>query len=97
MVYLILFNNASHLGGLCLDACSCRQTRVLCDAVFVYMFLMLALCRSPIQKTLGISQPIHSTAKIYQRAFQLKELGGTIITVDQTPVYDMVWPLLASF
>jgi len=59
------------------------------------MFLMFALCRSPIQKTLGISQPIHSTAKIYQRAFQLKELGGTIITVDQTSVYDMVCPLLS--
>ena len=44
---------------------------------------------SPIQKILGISQPIHSSQWAYDRAMECgKALGVEIIVVDQTPVFD---------
>ena len=44
---------------------------------------------SPIQKILGISQPIHSSQWAYDRAVECgKALGVEIIVVDQTPVFD---------
>ena len=44
---------------------------------------------SPIQRILGISQPIHSSQWAYDRAMVCgKELGVEMIVVDQTPVFD---------
>jgi len=62
------------------------------DSAVVYALMLAAAAKpgSPIKKTLGISQPIHSTEKIFKRAFLLGALGGEIITVDQTPVYDLL-------
>jgi len=46
---------------------------------------------SPIKKVLGIAQPIHSTASIQNRAFEVaKALGADIVTVDQTQIFDQV-------
>lgn len=43
---------------------------------------------SPIQKILGIAQPIHSTASIQNRAFEAATaLGAEIITVDQSDLH----------
>lgn len=44
---------------------------------------------SPIKKLLGITQPIHSTASIQNRAYLLKDMGE-IVEVDQTEVFDML-------
>lgn len=44
---------------------------------------------SPIQRILGISQPIHSSQWAYDRAMECsKALGVEMIVVDQTPVFD---------
>lgn len=48
---------------------------------------------SPIKKLLGITQPIHSTAKIQNRAYLLKDMGE-IVEVDQTAVFDMLRPMV---
>eukprot|EP00766_Chilomastix_caulleryi_P004525 gnl/Chilomastix_caulleri/5776.p2 GENE.gnl/Chilomastix_caulleri/5776~~gnl/Chilomastix_caulleri/5776.p2 ORF type:complete len:60 (-),score=9.79 gnl/Chilomastix_caulleri/5776:165-344(-) len=46
---------------------------------------------SPIKKLLGITQPIHSTAKIQNRAYLLKHMGE-IVEVDQADVFDILSP-----
>ncbi|KAH7821635.1 putative NAD+ synthase [Monocercomonoides exilis] len=52
---------------------------------------------SPIKKVIGIAQPIHSTASIQQRAFDVaKAIGLEMITVDQTKIYDDLAPLVES-
>ncbi|PRP82576.1 hypothetical protein PROFUN_04881 [Planoprotostelium fungivorum] len=65
--------------------------------------VILALCHhamslegSPIQKVMGIAQPIHSTEKIWKRALELQHHfpKSEIITVDQTPVFDLLKPLV---
>ena len=44
---------------------------------------------SPIQRILGISQPIHSSKWAYDRAIECANaLGVEMIVVDQTPVFD---------
>ena len=44
---------------------------------------------SPIQRILGISQPIHSSKWAYDRAIECANaLGVEIVVVDQTPVFD---------
>lgn len=45
---------------------------------------------SPLRRTIGIAQPIHSTAAVWRRAYELEKLGGTIITVDQTLLFDQL-------
>eukprot|EP00033_Pygsuia_biforma_P001262 GCRY01001428.1.p1 GENE.GCRY01001428.1~~GCRY01001428.1.p1 ORF type:complete len:298 (-),score=38.89 GCRY01001428.1:913-1806(-) len=43
---------------------------------------------SPIQKVLGIAQPIHSTEKIQNRAYEVaKAVGSDIITIDQSDLH----------
>merc|ERR1712232_979372 len=42
---------------------------------------------SPIEKIIGLAQPIHSTEKIQSRAFLLEKFGR-IITIDQTEIHD---------
>jgi NAD+ synthase (glutamine-hydrolysing) len=50
---------------------------------------------SPIKRVLGILQPIHSTASIQDRAADLcKALNIECIRVDQTPVYDTLYPIV---
>lgn len=52
---------------------------------------------SPIQRILGISQPIHSSAWAYNRVMECgKALGVDIIVVDQTSVFDSLVPLFSS-
>jgi hypothetical protein len=34
---------------------------------------------SPLRKTIGIAQPIHSTKSVWKRAFELRALGGQIV------------------
>jgi len=63
------------------------------DSAVVYGLMIAASKKadSPIQKTLGIAQPIHSTESIWKRALLLKDaFGGNIVTVDQTPVFDLL-------
>ena len=44
---------------------------------------------SPIERILGISQPIHSSQWAYDRAMECgKALGVEMVVVDQTPVFD---------
>lgn len=44
---------------------------------------------SPIQRILGISQPIHSSQWAYERAMECgKALGVDMVVVDQTSVFD---------
>eukprot|EP01087_Luapelamoeba_hula_P008448 TRINITY_DN2102_c0_g1_i1.p1 TRINITY_DN2102_c0_g1~~TRINITY_DN2102_c0_g1_i1.p1 ORF type:complete len:307 (+),score=77.85 TRINITY_DN2102_c0_g1_i1:149-1069(+) len=69
------------------------------DSAVVYAIMMRAAKKegSPIAKTLGIAQPIHSTASIWQRAMLIeKALGGKIIVVDQTPVYDALTDIVTK-
>jgi NAD+ synthase (glutamine-hydrolysing) len=60
------------------------------DSAVTYALMIEASkkANSPIKKTVGIAQPIHSTASVWKRAYELLPLGGTIITVDQTKLYD---------
>lgn len=60
------------------------------DSAVTYALMIEASKKrdSPIQRTLGIAQPIHSTSSVWKRAYDLKVLGGEIITVDQTKIYD---------
>jgi NAD+ synthase (glutamine-hydrolysing) len=60
------------------------------DSAVTYALMLEAAKKSdsPIKKTVGIAQPIHSTAAVWKRAYELLPLGGTIITVDQTKLYD---------
>ena len=53
---------------------------------------------SPIQRILGISQPIHSSQWAYDRAIECaKAIGVELIVVDQTPVFDsLVQPFYSS-
>ena len=44
---------------------------------------------SPIQRILGISQPIHSSQWAYDRAMECgRALGVDMVVVDQTSVFD---------
>lgn len=44
---------------------------------------------SPIQRILGISQPIHSSQWAYDRAMECgKALGVDMVVVDQTSIFD---------
>lgn len=64
----------------------------------VTLALMVAASKksnSPIQRVLGISQPIHSTETIWRRALECGEkLGAEVIVIDQSPVYDQLHKLV---
>lgn len=46
---------------------------------------------SPIQRVLGISQPIHSSQWAYDRAMEYgKAFGVDVVVIDQTAVFDML-------
>lgn len=50
---------------------------------------------SPIQRVVGVAQPICSTASVWQRALELKEaFNGEIITVDQTEIHKQLFGLV---
>jgi len=64
--------------------------------------VVLGLCsrasrqeNSPIQKVLGVAQPIHSTASIQKRAYELQPAFGVdIVTVDQSSLHDQLSDLV---
>lgn len=62
------------------------------DSAVTYALMLEAakLPGSPLKRTLGIAQPIHSTSAVWKRAYELRTLGGEIITVDQTRLYDQL-------
>ncbi len=68
------------------------------DSAVTYGLMMEASRKpgSPIKKTIGIAQPIHSTAAVWKRAYELHPLGGTIITVDQTKIFDQLASLVSE-
>ena len=52
---------------------------------------------SPIQRVVGVAQPIHSTASIWRRALELAPIfGGEVITVDQTTLHTQLDALVTS-
>ncbi|KAK2954683.1 putative Intraflagellar transport protein 57 like protein [Blattamonas nauphoetae] len=52
---------------------------------------------SPIERVVGVAQPIHSTASIQSRADEVaKSIGLELITVDQTPVFDQLLQITES-
>ena len=52
---------------------------------------------SPIQRVVGVAQPIHSTASIWRRALELQPaFGGEIITVDQTALHSQLDALVTG-
>jgi len=57
----------------------------------------LGAADSPLRHVQAIAQPIHSTAAIQQRAYDLGEaLGVRVDTVDQTAIFDALEPLVRS-
>ena len=66
--------------------------------------VMYALCvaaskqpGSPIQRVVGVAQPIHSTASIWERALELPLVfGGEVITVDQTALHTQLDGIVTS-
>jgi NAD+ synthase (glutamine-hydrolysing) len=60
------------------------------DSAVMYGLCTIAskLPGSPIQRVVGVAQPIHSTASIWRRALELPAaFGGEVITVDQTALH----------
>ena len=52
---------------------------------------------SPIQRVVGVAQPIHSTASIWRRALELTPaFGGEVITVDQTALHSTLDGLVST-
>ena len=52
---------------------------------------------SPIQRVVGVAQPIHSTASIWKRALELPAaFGGEVITVDQTALHTQLDTLVSN-
>jgi len=50
---------------------------------------------SPIEKVLGIAQPIKSTASIQNRAYECANaIGLEIVTIDQSAVFDSLTPIV---
>ena len=51
------------------------------DSAVTYALMIEAskLPDSPLRKTIGIAQPIHSTKSVWKRAFELRAIGGQII------------------
>ena len=52
---------------------------------------------SPIQRIVGVAQPIHSTESIWKRALELQPaFGGEVITVDQTALHSQLDTLVSG-
>jgi len=68
------------------------------DSSVILALAHRAMCLegSPLKKVVGVAQPIHSTEKIWKRALELDQHfpKAQIITVDQTPVYDLLKPIV---
>jgi NAD+ synthase (glutamine-hydrolysing) len=63
------------------------------DSAVMYGLCTIAskLPGSPIQRVVGVAQPIHSTASIWTRALELQPaFGGQVITVDQTALHSQL-------
>ena len=63
------------------------------DSAVIYGLCVIASKQpgSPIQRVVGVAQPIHSTASIWQRALELQPaFGGEVITVDQTALHSQL-------
>lgn len=64
----------------------------------------IALCKkasllpgSPLKRVVGIQQPIHSTPTVQNRATEVANaLGIEVNIIDQTPLYDQLYPLVES-
>ena len=65
------------------------------DSAVTYMLALKAMSMtgSPIKQVLGLSQPIHSTSSICNRAHLLP---GKIVTIDQTKIFDDLESLVTT-
>lgn len=63
------------------------------SVTFALLSRAKAAASSPILRVLGIAQPILSTGSIQNRAYELSPYGE-IITVDQTPIFQSLAPLV---
>jgi len=69
------------------------------DSAVMYGLVTIAAKQlgSPIQRVVGVAQPIHSTASIWRRALELQPaFGGEIITVDQTALHSQLDALVTG-
>jgi NAD+ synthase (glutamine-hydrolysing) len=69
------------------------------DSAVMYGLCVIASKQpgSPIQRVVGVAQPIHSTASIWERALELPAaFGGEVITVDQTAIHTQLDGLVSS-
>jgi hypothetical protein len=87
LTHLVLQNEYMRKNGL--SGCVVSVSGGI-DSAVTYALMMEAskLPGSPIKRTVGIAQPIHSTSSVWRRALELRVLGGEIVTVDQTKLYD---------
>jgi NAD+ synthase (glutamine-hydrolysing) len=69
------------------------------DSAVIYGLCVIASKQpdSPIQRVVGVAQPIHSTASIWRRALELQPaFGGEVITVDQTALHSQLDSLVSG-
>lgn len=69
------------------------------DSAVMYALCVVASKQScsPIQRVVGVAQPIHSTASIWRRALELEPaFGGEVITVDQTALHTQLDGIVTS-
>lgn len=69
------------------------------DSAVMYGLVTIAAKQlgSPIQRVVGVAQPIHSTASIWRRALELPDaFGGEVITVDQTAFHSQLDTLVSG-
>lgn len=87
LTHLVLQNEYMRKNGL--SGCVVSVSGGI-DSAVTYALMMEAskLPGSQIKRTVGIAQPIHSTSSVWRRALELRVLGGEIVTVDQTKLYD---------
>jgi NAD+ synthase (glutamine-hydrolysing) len=66
------------------------------DSAVTYALCLAAMkqANSPVKKVLGVAQPIKSTKSIMDRAYELRALGGEIVTVDQTALHGQLQALV---
>lgn len=69
------------------------------DSAVMYALCVVASKQpgSPIQRVVGVAQPIHSTESIWRRALELPAaFGGEVITVDQTALHTQLDTIVSS-
>jgi NAD+ synthase (glutamine-hydrolysing) len=91
---IAMFNDYMSKHGL--KACSISVSGGVDSAVtFGLMSLAAKQPGSPIQRVLGVAQPIHSTEKVWKRALELQEaFGNPVKVVDQTALHDQLKELV---